>query len=138
MVRWGSKFGGSNPRTRRVPPRLGCPASAPHSAGGWARGQADKITPAARPACSTSRRLKRGTDRRGEYCVSMDIPPLASPRQLTCAGERRDEPGLTLHVLGLRTVPRETAARHRRMALHTGMYYGCLASLAGCAEKQER
>src|SRR5215475_4387555 len=57
MVRWESKWGGSHPRMCRMPPRLGCPASAPHSTGGWARGQADSVTPAARPAWSKARRL---------------------------------------------------------------------------------
>src|SRR3989442_10637031 len=57
MVRWGSKWGGSQPRTRRIPPRLGVPASAPQSGEGVERGQADSVTPAARPAWSNLRRL---------------------------------------------------------------------------------
>src|SRR5262249_2626399 len=42
---------------RRMPPRLGCPASAPQSGAGVERGQADSVTPAARPAWSKARRL---------------------------------------------------------------------------------
>src|SRR5215831_12285964 len=40
-----------------MPPRLGGPASAPQSPGGLPRGQADSVTPAARPAFRRARRL---------------------------------------------------------------------------------
>src|SRR2546428_2227206 len=62
--------------SKRIPPRLGGPASAPHSAGGRCSGQAENMAPAARPALSSSRRLKRGTGRRVGYCVCMGNPPL--------------------------------------------------------------
>src|SRR5262245_15867463 len=49
-VRWGSKWGGSYPRTRRIPPRLGGPASAPQSAGGWCSTQTDNVRDASSKA----------------------------------------------------------------------------------------
>src|SRR5712691_5998761 len=41
-----------------MPPRLGCPAVAPQLTEGRVRGQVDSVTPAARPACSSWRRLR--------------------------------------------------------------------------------
>src|SRR5438132_1192785 len=55
-VSCGSKCTGSQPRTCRMPPRLGCPASVPQSTEGRCSGQADHVTPAARPALRSSRR----------------------------------------------------------------------------------
>jgi len=40
-----------------MPPRFSCPDAAPQTIEGCCRGQADRVTPAARPACSTARRL---------------------------------------------------------------------------------
>src|SRR5215475_7956837 len=74
----GSKCGGSQPRTRRMPPRLGVPASAPQSVAGRARGQADSVTPAARPALRNSRRRIPGVF--CVCCVCIGHPP-ASLRQ---------------------------------------------------------
>src|SRR5262245_41611323 len=72
-VKCGSKCGGSQPRARRMPPRLGGPASAPQSAGGL--GKTDSVAPAARPACSRARRLTRGSDCRVGYDVTMGNLP---------------------------------------------------------------
>src|SRR5712691_6940106 len=84
-IRCGSKCGGSEPQTRRIPPRLGGPASAPHSAAGRARGQADSVTPAARPVLSKSRRLTCRTGCRVGYCVSIGKPPFGSRSATSCA-----------------------------------------------------
>src|SRR6266850_948304 len=59
-----------------MPPRLGCPASAPQSTGGRCSGQADNVAPAARLALSRSRRLTRRTVRRVGYGGSMGNSPL--------------------------------------------------------------
>src|SRR6058998_1113733 len=58
-----------------MPPRLGGPASAPHSAGGLHRGQADSVTPAARPAFRRSRRLTPLACWACACHVSMRSPP---------------------------------------------------------------
>src|SRR6266581_2611253 len=75
MVRCGSKWVGSYPRTRRMPPCLGCPASAPQSTEGLERGKADSATPAARPAFKRSRRFTPLTCWACTCRVSMGSPP---------------------------------------------------------------
>src|SRR5262249_5578430 len=75
-VSCGSKCTGSQPRTRRMPPRLGCPASAPQSAGGRERGQVDSVTPAARPALRSSRRRTPWV--LWVCCVGIGDPPIWS------------------------------------------------------------
>src|SRR5215831_12277997 len=58
-----------------MPPRLGCPASAPQSAEGLERGKADSVTPAARPAFRSSRRLTPLACWACACRVSMGSPP---------------------------------------------------------------
>src|SRR5215813_4078390 len=78
-VRWGSKWEGSYPRTRRIPPRLGCPASAPQSTGAPGSDHVDSAAPATRPALRTSRRRTLWTIW-GRTCGgSIGIPPSCLP-----------------------------------------------------------
>jgi hypothetical protein len=73
--RWGSKWGGSKPRTRRRPPRLGWPSSAPQSPGDSGRAQVDSVTPVASAAFSMVRRCTPWTTCGGVGIVSISIPP---------------------------------------------------------------
>src|SRR2546426_1138562 len=59
-VRCGSKCGGSQPRTRRIPPRLGGPTSPARSDAGPER---PSQAPPAMPLLSRSRRLRSGPRR---------------------------------------------------------------------------
>src|SRR4029450_7424575 len=61
-----------------MPPRLGCPASAPQSAEGLERGRADSVTPAARLAFRRSRRLTPWACWAYACRVSMGSPPFPS------------------------------------------------------------
>lgn len=47
-----------------MPPRFGCSPAAPQTIAGWCRGQAERATPATRPACSIAQRVQswRGGD----------------------------------------------------------------------------
>src|SRR5207244_8836891 len=63
-----------------MPPRLGCPTSAPQRTGGWDRGQADTVRPAARPAFRRVRRLTPLVCWACVCCGSMGIPPLKKTR----------------------------------------------------------
>src|SRR2546423_2289754 len=74
-VRWGSKCTGSRPRTRRMPPRLGGPTAALQSVGGPEKGRAVNAALAARPACSSWRRLRPWACRGRVFCACIGAPP---------------------------------------------------------------
>src|SRR5262245_38703826 len=57
-----------------MPPRLGDPTSAPQSVVGRGRDQAESVTPAARLACSTWRRLTRRSCGECVSCLCMGSP----------------------------------------------------------------
>src|SRR6266446_10504342 len=82
-VRCGSKCGGSQPRTRRIPPRLAGPTSPARSDAGVDSGPAS--TAVAHPVFSRSRRLRPKRVRGARWRSSIRVAPFPRPS----GGERR-------------------------------------------------